>query len=208
MSDSAPGGDEAWEKRVYEDTESTTDTTHDDGSTSRTVTTTHTSTPWLAKPMHGGWFSRGATIARVVAVMALLVIIGFGGSAGRAVGCGPPPPSSVTPNQLEAFSRLNAFRGPDLVATAELMNKAQNWSVKMADDGKLSHSDLGDGIAPGWRRLGENVAVANSLSSVQAALEASPSHRENMLNPAFSEGGVGVTARDGMYWVVQEFLDR
>lgn len=128
----------------------------------------------------------------------------------RVPSCGPPQPAAgtVTPGQLEAFSRLNDFRGPDLVPTAELMVKAQEWSEHMASQGQISHSQLTSGIGPGWAVIGENVAVATSLEIAQTALENSPGHRANMLDPRFSEGGVGVVWKNGNFWVTQDFVGR
>jgi len=154
-----------------------------------------------SKPISERWFSRRRV--GIVAVSALLVFYGI------VHACGPPAPEpgSVTPNQLEAMSRLNDFRPTNLVPTGELMVKAQDWSEKMADDGRLSHSDITDGVTPGWTAVGENVAYATTLEEAQTALENSAPHRSNMLNPAFTEAGVGVVWRNGQYWLTQNFAD-
>jgi len=155
-----------------------------------------------SKPIDEKWLSRRRVSVISIALVAALLL-------GRIGSCSTPPaPGTVSNNQLEAFSRLNTFRGPDLVPTAELMVKAQDWSAHMADEGRLSHSTLPDGLAPGWQAIGENVAVSESLAAAQAQLEGSPGHRANMVNPAYSEAGVGVTVRDGRFWLVQDLLGR
>lgn len=157
-----------------------------------------------SKPISEKWLTRRRVTAICIANIAALAAV-FALSY-----CGPPPPEpgSVTPNQLEAFSRLSEFRGDPLVPTGELMVKAQDWSEHMADEGRLSHSELSAGVTPGWTAVGENVAVASSLQEAQATLEASAPHRQNMLNPSFTEAGVGVVWRNGKFWVTQDFAGR
>ena len=67
----------------------------------------------------------------------------------------------------------------------------------LADQGQLSHSNLADGMPEGWHTLGENVAYASTLEGALKALENSPPHRANMLNPAFDRVAIGVTERNG-----------
>ena len=84
--------------------------------------------------------------------------------------------------------------------------KAREWSQHMANEGKLSHSDLRSGAPAGWRILGENVAWNTSLVGAMEALEASPAHRANLLNPQFKRVAVGIIFQDGKYWVTEEFV--
>jgi hypothetical protein len=44
-------------------------------------------------------------------------------------------------------------------------------------------------------KLGENVSQGDSVEAAYAALMASPSHRANMLEPAFTQVGIGVVLR-------------
>jgi uncharacterized protein YkwD len=54
------------------------------------------------------------------------------------------------------------------------------------------------------KAAGENVAHAMSVIHAHRSLHASPSHRANMLSPAFDSVGIGVAAdRDGTLWVCQ-----
>jgi uncharacterized protein YkwD len=156
-----------------------------------------------SKPISEKWLSRRRVSLIAIALISALLL-------GRISTCSAPPPvtGSMSVLQLEAFSRLNNFRGAPLTPTGELMIKAQSWSAKMARDGRLSHSTLSDGIGPGWKTIGENVAAAPSLEAAQSALEQSTPHRANMLNPAFSEGGVGVVEANGTYWITQDFVGR
>jgi uncharacterized protein YkwD len=76
----------------------------------------------------------------------------------------------------------------------------------MADEGQLSHSVLSDGVPAGWHTLGENVAYASSVEAAMAALEASPPHLANLLNPEFTTIAIGVVERDGRVWVTEVFI--
>ncbi len=108
---------------------------------------------------------------------------------------------------------VNALRKrvavPALVRSAELNNKARAQADRMANAGRIFHStNLASGVSPGWTLIGENVAVAGSLESAQAALEKSPGHYANMTNRKFKQIGIGVTVKNGKVYVVQVFVAR
>lgn len=117
---------------------------------------------------------------------------------------------ACTPDEASHLEAVNAFRAasgvPALAWEEGAYAKARNWSKKMANDGRLSHSKLSDGIPAGWRTLGENVAVNGSLDAAMEALKRSPSHRANMLDRRFTRIAVGVVHQDGRYWVTQVFI--
>lgn len=118
--------------------------------------------------------------------------------------------SACTPQEGDAFEAVNALRDEHGVQQLDwdegAYAKARGWSEHMADEGRLSHSVLRDGIAGEWRTLGENVAYAASVEQAMDALEASPPHRANLLNPAFTSIAIGVVERDGRVWVTQVFV--
>jgi len=117
---------------------------------------------------------------------------------------------ACTPDEASHLEAVNAFRQsngvPALSWEEAAYAKAHGWSQKMADDGRLSHSTLSDGIPTGWRTLGENVAMNTSLDGAMKALTQSPSHRTNLLNPRFTKVAVGVVHQGGRYWVTQVFI--
>jgi uncharacterized protein YkwD len=53
--------------------------------------------------------------------------------------------------------------------------------------------------------VGENLALAGSVAAVHDGLMASPSHRDNLLDPAFDRVGVGVVRGPYGLMVVQVF---
>jgi uncharacterized protein YkwD len=113
----------------------------------------------------------------------------------------------------QAAQLLNQYRGANgragLTRAGELDVKAQNQAQAMANAGRIYHSpNLAGGVSPGWRLIGENVAVAPSVASAQRALEGSAPHRENMLNPRFNQLGIGVVVQGGRAYLVQVFVQR
>jgi len=117
---------------------------------------------------------------------------------------------ACSPLEEAAFKDVNALREAHGLRwfdwNEDAYAKAVAWSEHMADEGRLSHSVLREGIPPGWRVLGENVAYAGSVEQAMAALEASPPHLANLLNPDFKSIAIGVVERDGRVWVTEVFV--
>jgi uncharacterized protein YkwD len=120
--------------------------------------------------------------------------------------------SACTPEQWASLDMINSSRAQagrrPVEFHGDLWFKAQGWSDRLAADGYLHHSNLPDGLGHlPWRKLGENVGVGNSLGGVHNAFMSSTGHRNNILDPAFTQSAVGVS-RDifGRYWVAQEFM--
>ena len=117
---------------------------------------------------------------------------------------------ACTPEEGSNLDAVNAFRKanglPALQWEEGAYAKVRAWSQKMADEGKLSHSKLSDGVPSGWLALGENVAVNPSLEDAQRRLQNSPGHRANLLNPKFKKIAIGVIHQNGHYWVTQLFI--
>lgn len=120
----------------------------------------------------------------------------------------------------EVLSLVNAERARSglapLVRASELDSAAQQHSQSMADNGFFSHTGL-DGSSPFDRmrragyafvNAGENIAAGfPTPQAVMAAWLNSPGHRANILEPAYSEIGIGVAMRSGgglIYWT-QDF---
>jgi uncharacterized protein YkwD len=118
--------------------------------------------------------------------------------------------SACNPEEIDATIQVNHYREVNgrspLAWDEDAYAKAAAWSEHMADEGHLSHSKLAEGAPPGWRRLGENVAVAGGLDQALRALEASPGHRANLLNEDFTRIAIGVHQRDGRVWVTEFFI--
>jgi uncharacterized membrane protein required for colicin V production len=117
---------------------------------------------------------------------------------------------SLTPNLsavLDLLSDVNEERAdvglPELVFSPQLSEVALEHARDMYGGGYFSHVSpttgrVGDRIARAgsdYRLAGENLALAADATEAHDGLVASPSHFDNMVNPAF--GKVGVAALDG-----------
>ncbi len=134
-------------------------------------------------------------------VLLLMAFVGFGLTA-----CMPAPEGG----NLTDLNEVRAAVGlPELTRTPELDAKAKAQADRMASKGTIFHSsNLASGVTEGWSSIGENVALAGSVDDAQRALEASPGHYANMVNPVFNQVGIGVTVRNGVTYVVQIFVSR
>ena len=131
-----------------------------------------------------------------VVVVALLALAGGPLWLGRA----------LAGQDLTAMTNADRVsRGLRSLSTAgDLQSLAQQRADEMARSGRLAHTtNLGSKVS-GWQRLGENVGRGPKLPDIQTAFMNSPSHRENILDPSFSQLGVGVTfdGKDYLYVAV------
>jgi len=80
---------------------------------------------------------------------------------------------------------------PALALNAQLNAVAQAWANQLAAAGVLSHNPALRNQVSDWSVLGENVGMAGDVPTVQAAFMASPPHRANILDPRYTQMGVG-----------------
>jgi hypothetical protein len=113
-------------------------------------------------------------------------------------------------NDARSSERLPALRGNPLLDRA-----AAEHAQAMRDARALAH-DTGDGgPLERLRKLGAQVAVAGenvahetTVVRAHRALWASPSHRENLLDPRFTTFGIGIARDDeGSLWICEIFAD-
>ena len=79
-----------------------------------------------------------------------------------------------------------------LTGTSELQAYAQGRAEEMMRAGALWHTANLMAALPNSLSVGENVGRGPSLTDIESAFMASPSHRANVLRPGYSEAGVGV----------------
>jgi hypothetical protein len=97
-------------------------------------------------------------------------------------------------------SRATTGAGP-LTESPQLDVMARAQAARMAARGDIYHnpnlaSDISaSGLA--WLRVGENVGVGPDIPVIHAAFLASPHHRENLMNPAYTLMGMGVAPGTG-----------
>jgi uncharacterized protein YkwD len=133
----------------------------------------------------------------------------------------------TTPEKIakEVFDNLNKTRQMEGYAklkwSPEAANVANLHCANMARYNFFSHKGLdglfvnerADELGVSWRAIGENIAYNQGYDDpVDFVIERwmnSPSHRKNILNPRWSESGVGVTVTDeGRYYFTQVFIAR
>jgi cysteine-rich secretory family protein len=95
-----------------------------------------------------------------------------------------------------------AARLKPLATANDLQSLAQSRANDMARSGRLAHTTTLGSKVSGWKKLGENVGRGPNLRDIETAFMASPSHRENILDPDFSQFGVGVTWDGKEYFYV------
>ena len=124
-----------------------------------------------------------------IAFVAVALLALFGGPLGMGrAQAGYTADLTAMTNADRAAARLKA-----LSTAGDLQSLAQRRSDEMARAGRIYHtSNLGSKVS-GWKRLGENVGRGPNLSDIETAFMNSPSHRENILDPGFTQLGVGVT---------------
>jgi len=104
-------------------------------------------------------------------------------------------------NQTNGLRRDNGV--PTMMGMDELTERARELAAGLAAKGRLAHSDLSQLGVP-WTAAAENVGRASSIEEIYRLLEASPSHRRNMLDPRYVRSGVGTArAKDGTIYAVQ-----
>ena len=150
-----------------------------------------------------------------IVMLALMLVSGCAATTGRV---GAPPPGS-TPEAIEMLGLVNQARsaarvcGDTSFAAAaplslerRLTRAAQLHSQDMEARQTMSHtgsdgSDLRDRATRQgyqWSRLGENVAYGyTSPAGVVTGWLGSPGHCANIMNPDFTELGVGL---EGTFW--------
>lgn len=92
-------------------------------------------------------------------------------------------------------------------------DKATMYSNWMAANGRFEHSTKlaadADACRKGWRKLGENLGKGYDNAGLMAAFKKSATHNTNMLDPAWTQIGVGaVWVKEGtsrLYYVTQRY---
>ena len=95
---------------------------------------------------------------------------------------------------------------PALAYTGDAAAKAQAHAEYMAANGKLSHTNISQGLG-GWSSWAENVGYASSADRVHAMFQASSGHNANMLSPNVTHIGVGAAiGADGNVYICQSYV--
>ena len=92
-----------------------------------------------------------------------------------------------------------------LVANAELTAYAAGHVATMSAEDHLYHSDISVLLQPWWM-VGENVGIGPTVSAIQEALVASPTHYANLADAAYTHVGIAVLVdAAGRTWTAHVF---
>lgn len=173
--------------------------------------------------MHRGQMNDRSDVGhrkRVVAAAALTAVVALcatwaapAGAAGTLPHQAPAAASLPDPGWAESdfVSRINQLRAAHglgaLSVDPELTTQARQWASTMAGAGHIYHSgDLSAGVSSDWQKLGENVGVGGDTASLFQAFVDSPSHYENLVDPAYTRVGVGVVLAGGRLYTTHRFM--
>ncbi len=141
----------------------------------------------------------------------LLLVLVFGACSMLA---SVPAQADIAADEAAFVTMINDLRRsknlPELEVHPDLIQPCREWASHLADIGELQHaSDLAAGVSVYWTKLGENVGVApiDRAEAMFDAFVASPTHYQNLVDPAFSFVGVGVVYDDdGRMWTAHRFM--
>jgi cysteine-rich secretory family protein len=143
---------------------------------------------------------RGALALAAIPIVAV-VLAGFGAVA------------STSSDESSFVSRINSERTSrglqPLSVASDLVSVARNWSSHMASSQTISHDPNISNEVSNWTRLGDNVGRGPDVTSIHDAFMNSPEHRSNILDPEYTQIGVGVVAgSDDRLYVTEIFVRR
>ncbi|MEO1069261.1 MAG: CAP domain-containing protein [Cyanobacteria bacterium J06638_6] len=164
------------------------------------------------------WRNRGSW-SRSSLALAALATVSLGAVVSIPIAVAQAPATPMTQSDLTVAEELlllvnverERVNAPPLVLNEQLTAAAQGHAQDMATNGRLSHSGSDgstmrsriDATQYDWSNIGENVAFGQpTATAVMTAWMNSPGHRRNILNPAFTELGIGhAVATNRPYWV-------
>lgn len=116
------------------------------------------------------------------------------------------PMNSSEANLFVSTNRLRESHGlPALAQQEVLVDDARDWAGALAARGALQHSDPNQWNVA-WTAVAENVGASGTMDEMVQRLEASPTHRDNMLSTKYTHQAVGaVRGKDGRIYAVQMF---
>ncbi len=120
--------------------------------------------------------------------------------------------ASTATQESEFVSKINHERTSRglraLTVKSDLVSVARWHSGRMASKGTIWHGDDTPYKITGWTIYGENVGMGPTVSDLHTAFMNSVHHRENILESAFNQIGVGIVVKDGTIYVTEIFVKR
>jgi uncharacterized protein YkwD len=138
-----------------------------------------------------------------------------------AISTRPHSTQNETGDENALLNDLNAERTKRglgrLTLNKQLSNAAQSHSSEMANESYFGHTSPSGltcyqrmaqfGARVNGNYSGENIALDMDVQHAEAAMMASPGHRENMLDPRYKQVGIAVVQdQDGTRYYSEDFL--
>jgi hypothetical protein len=148
-------------------------------------------------------------VRRLAAVVVVALVAALFAPALASAQAGSVDPATAEREFVSRINQLRASKGlGTLTVHPELVSVARGWAASMAQADRISHNPrLAQSVAADWQKLGENVGVGMDVAKLHAAFVASPLHYKNLVDPDFTEIGVGVViGKDGALFTAHQFM--
>lgn len=145
-------------------------------------------------------------VVRAVIVAVMIVVTAATGLLGisSASAAGDTADDEATFRTLVNQERQRRGLGP-LAEADDLVAVARHHSADMAERNDVYHNpDLASEV-DGWELLGENVGTGATVEEIHDAFMASKVHRDVIIQPRFTQIGVGVVIARDAIWVTEVF---
>jgi uncharacterized protein YkwD len=157
------------------------------------------------------WALASASVLAVLSIGVLAPVTHAqpAGAASREVVAAPASDPGIESQFVSRINSLRASKGLNqLQVSGELVGVARAWTDRMVSAGQISHNpNLGSQVSGAWTKLGENVGVGHNVDGLMQAFINSPSHYANLVDPAWTFVGVGVShAPDGRIYTTHNFM--
>lgn len=109
---------------------------------------------------------------------------------------------------VAALNQVRANVGlPALAMNSQLSNLSRGHAQVMADAGSIFHADpISAGYNGPWSKMGENVGIGGGIQALVDAFVASPGHYRNIVDPDFTQIGVGVVWLENALYTTHRFI--
>lgn len=172
-----------------------------------------------SKPEVAAVNSAGLVTAKGLGTAVITVTTKDGGKKAKATVTVTEPQHGATEDELLMLNLVNEERKAaglqPLKLNLELTEVARLKSQDMIDNNYFAHDSPTYGspfemmrqFGISYRTAGENLAMHPSVHSAHQGLMNSPGHRANILNPSFTEIGIGIRRKgNGQYYITQMFI--
>ena len=141
----------------------------------------------------------------------VFVIVATLAAVGSLLWQRPDPVAASAGDEAAFVAALNQVRAanglPSFTVNNELSNLARSHAQVMADAGEIFHaSPISAGFTGSWQKLGENVGIGANVQVLVDAFVASSGHFANIVDPSFTQIGVGVVWKDSALYTTHRFL--